>query len=105
MTTTHFNKLSEAEAERLAVLAEECAEVAQAAMKILRHGYESVDPTIPPQNQETNRTALERELADVFHHVNHMSARGDILITQIQQRVSVGKPGRARYMHHQDGKL
>jgi len=42
----HFNGLSPAEAERLALLAEECGEVVQAVCKVLRHGYESTNPTL-----------------------------------------------------------
>jgi hypothetical protein len=38
-----FNQLTDAEAERLALLAEECGEVVQVIGKILRHGYESYD--------------------------------------------------------------
>jgi hypothetical protein len=40
----HFNGLTPAEAERLALLAEECGEVIQAIGKVLRHGYESRHP-------------------------------------------------------------
>ena len=36
-----FNKLSAAEAERLALLLEELGEAQQAIGKILRHGYEN----------------------------------------------------------------
>lgn len=38
MSTRHFNNLTPGEAERLAMLAEECGEVIQAVGKILRHG-------------------------------------------------------------------
>lgn len=41
---THFNGLSPAEAERLAILAEECSEVVQKVCKTLRNGYESTHP-------------------------------------------------------------
>jgi NTP pyrophosphatase (non-canonical NTP hydrolase) len=65
MNRDHFNQLSPAEAERLAFLIEECGEVIQAASKVLRHGYESFDPTIPIHERLTNRGALARELGDV----------------------------------------
>lgn len=61
MTTEHFNGLSEAEQERLVIVAEECAEVIHVTTKILRHGYESCHPKKP---SETNRVALIREIAD-----------------------------------------
>jgi len=41
----HFNNLNPAELERLAILAEEAAEVVQIANKIIRHGYASYHPT------------------------------------------------------------
>src|SRR5579872_899269 len=37
-------RLTPAQIERLALLAEECGEVMQAVSKILRHGYESRNP-------------------------------------------------------------
>ena len=59
-----FNGLTPAEAERLAMLSEECAEVIQAAGKILRHGYESCNPL--RDASPTNRTDLRREILDVM---------------------------------------
>jgi NTP pyrophosphatase (non-canonical NTP hydrolase) len=60
--TQHFNNLTPAEAERLAMLAEECAEVIQVIGKIQRHGYESDNPLFPGT---TNRKLLGKELTDV----------------------------------------
>ena len=57
----HFNNLTPAEQERLALLAEECAEVIQIVGKILRHGYESAHPNGGP----SNRHLLEEEIAHV----------------------------------------
>ena len=57
------NKLSDSEQERLACLLEECGEIQQAIGKILRHGYESVDPT--KRLARTNRENLEREIGDL----------------------------------------
>lgn len=59
--TDHFNNLTPAQAERLAILAEECAEVIQIVGKILRHGMESFHPV----TLESNRAALLREITDV----------------------------------------
>ena len=62
-TGAHFNKLTPAEAERLAMLAEECGEVIQVIGKILRHGYDSFHPA---DHSVTNRDLLGRELTDLL---------------------------------------
>lgn len=56
-----FNALTPAEAERLFYLLEKLGEAQQAIGKILRHGYESYDPTVaaPPLNP-TRRLPLTR---------------------------------------------
>lgn len=53
--------LTKEQQERLALLIEECAEVQQAATKILRHGFESINPDDP--DKTTNRWALEKEIS------------------------------------------
>ena len=68
--TESFNKLTPAEAERLALLSEECAEVIMAIGKILRHGFESRHPNGGP----TNRQTLERECGDLRHAVLLMTS-------------------------------
>jgi len=60
---SHFNQLTPAQAERLAMVAEECAEVIQIVGKILRHGYDSHHPNDP---LSTNRDLLGRELTDLY---------------------------------------
>jgi NTP pyrophosphatase (non-canonical NTP hydrolase) len=60
---THFNNLTPAQAERLAMLAEECGEVIQVVGKILRHGYDSYHPANP---SVTNRMLLGQELTDLY---------------------------------------
>lgn len=98
--TKHFNGLSEAEAERLAILIEECGEVVQSACKILRHGYESYNPTV--LGGETNRESLERELGDLGHAARRMEVAADINPLKIAARAA-SKPERIRpYLHHQD---
>jgi len=106
----HFNNLTPAEAERLAYLIEELAEVQQIAGKILRHGYDSRDPTkatpanpslgTPERNTSpTNRELLASELRDAFGAVERMRIAGDI----DKGLTSCGNPDKgARYMHHQD---
>lgn len=92
----HYNKLTPAEAERLVCLIEECGEVIQAASKILRHGYNSYDPTNP--NHGGNRSDLYRELVDVIGNINLMLDKGDFS-GPIYLDATMKK---FRYMHHQD---
>lgn len=66
----HFNKLTPAETERLAILAEECGETIQVIGKILRHGYESFHPK---DYATTNRTLLENELVKLPIYTHHQN--------------------------------
>jgi hypothetical protein len=56
------NELTPAQAEALALLAEECGEVVQIVGKILRHGLYSYHPNDPGVS---NAMHLEHEIADV----------------------------------------
>lgn len=88
--------MSPAELERLAWLAEECAEVIQAIGKIIRHGYESKDPTNP--DHEGNRADLIRELSDVTAAVLLMDREGDITMNEILMKAQARH---GKYLHHQ----
>lgn len=93
--------LSEAEAERLAMLAEECAEVIQIVGKILRHGYESFHPNNP---SVTNRELLDDELGDVRAIAKRMIAEGDIEGDfDLSDSNAVWKR-KLSYTHHQSAK-
>lgn len=92
----HFNGLTPAEAEALALLGEECGELQQAIGKILRHGLWSEHPESGIPNQVT----LEHEVGDVL---------AALRICEVQRLI--GWPGviRARdqkllrvprYLHH-----
>jgi len=94
-----FNQLTPAEAERLALLAEECGEVIQAVGKILRHGYESRHPNGGP----TNREALERECGDVYHCIWMLIAAHDIDGNGMSQRADDKAKSVTQYLHHQPG--
>jgi NTP pyrophosphatase (non-canonical NTP hydrolase) len=90
--------LTAGQIERLAWLAEECGEVAQAVGKILRHGYQSASPFGGP----TNRVALERELGDMRAAVERMFEAadlrpGDVRAWERRKMVDAGQ-----WMHHQD---
>lgn len=89
--------LSVAEAERLEMLAEEASEVAQVAMKILRHGYESYHPDSP---EVTNRMLLEDEVCDLMAVRLAMYRKGDIKVTGTV--TTMDRWGRKlKYTHHQ----
>jgi NTP pyrophosphatase (non-canonical NTP hydrolase) len=104
MITRHFNRLSEAEQERLAILVEECGEVIHAACKVLRHGYQSTNPKaiIPEdENPETNRAALERELGDLQHALLRMEEAEDVSTRVIVERREYKGERIKPYLHHQ----
>lgn len=93
----HFNGLTPAQAERLALLIEELGEAAQAAGKILRHGYESRHPNGGP----TNRENLEKELGDVRFANDLLCGSSDVsrlsIVSAIQKKTGTVQP----FLHHQ----
>lgn len=98
---SHFNQLTSAQAERLAMLAEECAEVIQVIGKIQRHGYNSYHPD---DNANTNRDLLQGEFGDVLAVMEMMLRANDILADpwQEEQAKIQGKiEKKLRYTHHQ----
>lgn len=73
--------LTEAQVERLEMLAEEAAEVVQACTKILRHGYGNYHPDqedVHPLQRETNRDNLAKELMDLWTVYERMALAGDM---------------------------
>ena len=95
----HFNRLTPGEAERLALVAEECAEAIQAIGKILRHGYESRNPNIPVSI--TNRAMLTKELGDICAVMDVICRAGDIDAATMH-RYREGKHVKLKgYTHHQ----
>lgn len=97
MMTNHFNNLTPAEAERLAMLAEECAEVIQIIGKIQRHGYDSYHPNDP---RTTNRDLLAKELADV-DSVKREMHRHELKDYSADDALGVIWERKLRYTHHQ----
>lgn len=77
----NINGLSNAQTERLAILAEEAGEVVQIVGKILRHGFESCNPnfTLPV----TNRQRLEQELGDLLFAIELCSTEGDVVAEKV----------------------
>ena len=98
----HFNALTPAEAERLALLLEEMGEVQQIVGKILCHGYESFDPTKPaPPEGETNREMLSRELGDLVFSISLLFAGKDVNEGQVIDAARAKGLRVHKYLHHQ----
>jgi NTP pyrophosphatase (non-canonical NTP hydrolase) len=97
----HFNKLTPAELERLALLLEELGEAQQAIGKILRHGYDKFNPFSHPSSDPTNRQSLERELGDVEYALELLCAAGDLRAGEIHGARNRKAERIGEYLHHQ----
>jgi len=95
----HFNELSPAEAERLALLLEEMGESIQVIGKILRHGYNSCHPD--SLSGPDNRNLLEQELGDVYAAITLLSRSGDVDNDEINQYQYDKLERVQQYLHHQ----
>lgn len=97
--------LTKSEAELLACLSEECSEVSLECLslikmigKVLRHGYESVHPTMPELG--TNRDRLECEIADVLTIVKMMADAKHIDIDKIIMNAEIKRQKIKQYLHY-----
>ena len=97
MTEEAFNGLTPAQAERLAMLAEEAAEVIQIVGKILRHGLDSYPPGKP---YLVNTLLLEKELCDFDAVRRLMTHEGDINPFG-EDGIQVSLRKKMQYAHHQ----
>jgi hypothetical protein len=97
MSTNFSNGLSPAEAERLAMLAEEAGEVVQACMKVLRHGYGSYNPDRPEDGD--NRVQLAREIGNFDHITTVMFDCGDYEMVGVREGIDRQKRNMSRYAH------
>jgi hypothetical protein len=68
--------LSDAQRERLGILGEEMGEALQAVGKILRHGYDSWNPTVV--GSRVNREDLSRELGHVRYAIQMLINAEDV---------------------------
>lgn len=97
---TPFSNLTNAEAERLAILAEECGEVVQMVGKVLRHGYRSSSP-LKPKGSPNNRALLSMEIGHIYAAVRRMVEANDIdahvVVTNGDDKFLSASP----YLHHQ----
>ena len=92
----HFNRLSPAETERLALLLEELGEVQQVIGKILRYGYNSVHPNGGPNN----RDLLAIELGDVKAALVLMEYSEDLCSNLIHESMYSKLHKINKYLHH-----
>jgi len=91
----HFNQLTPAESERLALLIEECSEVQKTATKILRHGYEN------GWNGSNNRKDLTTELGHLRYAVELLTSSGDIGDRGIAMSRDIKEQKIKPFLHHQ----
>lgn len=96
----NFNKLTPAETERLALLMEECAEVQHVIGKILRHGYNSVNPNDLRPNPDNNRALLERELGDLTAAISICAGHDDVNIEKIEAAFELKLKRVKEFLHH-----
>lgn len=92
--------MTNAELERLAILAEECAEVQQIIMKVIRHGYESYNPF--DENKTSNRRLLEKELGDLEFACSMILKAGDVSRMKIAEHASEKLGNIRKYLHHNE---
>ena len=94
--TYYFNQLTEAEAERLFVLVEECSEVIKECMKILRHGYNPTDENTGKIYD--NRRLLETEISQMIWTIERMLRAEDLDPERVKPKDDPKKSG--KYFHH-----
>ena len=94
----NFNKLTPSQAERLALLLEECGEAVQAVGKILRHGYGSCHPDITTCN---NKEDLEKEIGHIKCAMGFLYENGDIQEERVDEYWLKKQFEIRKYLHHQ----
>lgn len=101
LAPAHFNELTPAQAERLAILMEEMGEATQVIGKVLRHGFDSCHPDDP---KVTNRQLLLKELVDVTVGMVMVSLDVPEMMDQVEtdKRLLAGLAKKLQYCHHQE---
>lgn len=98
-----FNKLTPAEIERLAKLAEECGEIVQMVGKILVHGWDAFHPRDP--QQKSNREELAKEIGGLSAVVSIMKDAGDVSRRTIISAMDDKMEHIWKYLHEQEETL
>lgn len=91
--------LTKAQLERLAIMAEESAEVIKAAMKVVRHGYESYNPH--GHGGVVNRDDLAEELGHAAYATALLYEAGDVSQNDIVRAINLKEKSIKPYLHYQ----
>lgn len=91
------SKLTPAQVERLAILAEECGETVQAAMKVIRRGFNRKHPRKPGPN---NRGHLEEEIGNVLNAIEMLVEAGDVRSKKIKASLESKRERVKKYLYH-----
>lgn len=94
-----YTKLTPAQIERLALLAEEAGEVVQAVGKVLRRGYRRGHPRV---RSRTNRAHLEEEIGNLGNAVRMMVDAGDLDFERIATAEEEKSQTVGKYLYHQN---
>lgn len=94
----YFNQLSPQEAEALAILGEECAEVGQVIGKIQRHGLFSRNP-FDPQSL-SNLDELKVELGDILAAIRVLQKVGLLNESELPPLRDAKLKKLPRFLHH-----
>lgn len=97
----HFHGLAPKTAELIYLVAEECAESTQAAMKILRHGLDSSNPFVNPALRETNRRDFEKEIGHICAAVSLLINAGIVVEKNILHARDLKIESVKSFLHHQ----
>lgn len=93
-----MHELTESELERLALLAEESAEVIQIVNKIIRHGYLSYNPCA--EGYPVNLRLLEKELGHLKLAIDTMIVSGDISAVNISKALHEKRKTINQWLHY-----
>lgn len=93
------DKLTSAQMELLALLAEECGECIQVVGKILRFGYTSLEPGTGEVYD--NKELLVKELGDIRLAMEFLFESGEISPMSVKKRLDEKRQKIAPYLRHQ----
>lgn len=100
MSRAYNTLLTRAQEERLHLLMEECGETVQAASKVLRHGYASVNP-LRYDTRRDNRMDLEKECGHVRHSMIRLCEAGDLNRVAIHDAAEAKATEVEQWLHFQ----